>query len=174
MRVAFGHRRRAGKDTSCDYLIRRYGGIKMAFATPLYKILEYSQQVCGFAPGKHRKFLQFVGTEWARGQNENVWIDLLLSKLPEHGCGAIAEGGNVFVCDLRFKNEFAELKRCGFTCVKINRNVGSEVDDHQSDHDLDDCEWDAVLQNNGTVENLYQQLEDLVCGLTPEPERNES
>jgi hypothetical protein len=141
----------------------------MAFATPLYKILEYSQQVCGFAPSKHRKFLQFVGTEWARGQNENVWIDLLLSTLPTEG--------NVFICDLRFKNEFAELKRRGFTCVKINRDVESGVeDDHQSDHDLDDCEWDAILQNNGTVENLCQQLEDLVrnmCGLTPKPEPNE-
>jgi hypothetical protein len=36
IKLAFGFGR-AGKDTSCDYLIQKYDGVKLSFAEPLYQ-----------------------------------------------------------------------------------------------------------------------------------------
>jgi len=123
VKIAFGYKRRVGKDTSCDYLVQKYGGVKLSFAEPLYKILNFSQLICNFKETKDRKFLQFVGTEWARSINENVWVDLLIDKLKSR------PEVNIFVSDLRFKNEFWALKKHGFICVQVkNKEV-----DHYSD-----------------------------------------
>jgi hypothetical protein len=36
--IAFGHKSRVGKDLSADYLIEKYGGKKLSFASPIYEI----------------------------------------------------------------------------------------------------------------------------------------
>ena len=159
VKIAFGYKRRVGKDTSCDYLIKKYGGIKLSFAEPLYKILNYAQGVCHFSETKDRKFLQFIGTEWARTINANVWVDLLIEQLNT------TEDSNVYVADLRFKNEFEVLKQHGFVCVHIKNDVVVSSDgyiNHQSDLDLDNFDgWDCTIENIGPIENLYAQLDHL-------------
>jgi hypothetical protein len=158
VRIAFGYKRRVGKDSSCDYLIKKYGGIKLSFAEPLYKILNFAQEVCHFKKVKDRKFLQFVGTEWARSINDNVWTNLLLSQVEGQN------NQNIFVSDLRFKNEMKALKEHNFICIRIKANI-SEVDgyaNHQSDIDLDECnEWDYTIENFESLENLYRQLDHI-------------
>jgi len=57
MRIAFGYKARSGKDTSADYLARAYGGERLAFAQPLYDILQHAQRTCGFPDEKDRAFL---------------------------------------------------------------------------------------------------------------------
>jgi hypothetical protein len=156
VKIAFGYKRRVGKDTSCDYLIGKYGGIKLSFAEPLYQILYFAQDICGFEHSKDRKFLQFVGTEWARTINSDVWAELLVKKVVElehvnslpgnlPGKGKplwsdepYPEGvwsptarervKNMFVSDLRFENEFKILKKLGFICVKIENKNLDDVD----------------------------------------------
>jgi hypothetical protein len=161
VKIAFGYKRRVGKDTSCDYLIRKYDGIKLSFAEPLYRILYFAQDICGFEHSKDRKFLQFVGTEWARTINNDIWAELLVKKvveLEEHV-------KNMFVSDLRFENEFKILKKLGFICVKIENKNLNDVDgylNHQSDKDLDNFNgWDYTIDNFGDLNNLYDQLDHL-------------
>lgn len=178
VKIAFGYKRRVGKDTSCDYLIRKYGGIKLSFAEPLYRILYFAQDICGFEHSKDRKFLQFVGTEWARTINSDIWAELLVKKvvelehvnslpgnLPGKGKSLWSEEPNMFVSDLRFENEFKILKKLGFICVKIENKNLDDVDgylNHQSDKDLDNFNgWDYTIDNFGDLNNLYDQLDHL-------------
>jgi Deoxynucleotide monophosphate kinase len=166
VKIAFGYDRRVGKDTSCDYLLSNYGGVKLSFATPLYDILSYAQKKCGFPLGKDRKFLQFIGTEWARSTNENVWVNILKTKVLEN------THQNIFVSDLRFQNEFKVLKTLGFTCVRIvgdKRQIelfDAGYANHQSDNDLEGCvDWDWVVDNTGSLRELYTQLDRIVTNL---------
>lgn len=160
VKIAFGYKRRVGKDTSCDYLIRKYGGIKLSFAEPLYRILYFAQDICGLEHSKDRKFLQFVGTEWARTINSTIWAELLVKKVVE-----LEHVKNMFVSDLRFENEFKILKKLGFICVKIENKNLDDVDgylNHQSDKDLDNFNgWDYTIDNFGDLNNLYDQLDHL-------------
>jgi len=159
VKIAFGYKRRIGKDTSCDYLVQKYGGVKLSFAEPLYKILYFAQDICGFEQTKDRKFLQFIGTDWARTINNNVWAELLVEKVKEK------KDDNIYVSDLRFKNEFNLLKEQGFVCVKIDHkdlDIEDGYLDHQSDKDLDNFDgWDYTIQNFGSLDNLYDQLDHL-------------
>lgn len=162
MKIAFGYKMGAGKDTAVDYLITKYGGKRISFATPIYDIQHYAQQRCGFKLEKDRQFLQYVGTDWARNKELNVWVRLAIEATPKEG--------NVFLSDLRFPNEFEALKKEGWKCVKIVRKhqekrKGSGSHSHSSEIALDsvpDDEWDVVLHNNGTIEDLYAKLDNMV------------
>jgi hypothetical protein len=165
MKIAFGYKMGSGKDTAVSYLIERFGGRQLSFAKPIYDILCYAQRRCGINPEKDRRFLQLVGTEWGRKGNPNIWINLLLleaSTLIEENC-------NVYISDLRFLNELKALKENGWFCVKIKREhdetrAGSGEKEHESETELDkasDSEWDYVIENNDTLEKLYQELEEV-------------
>jgi hypothetical protein len=61
-RFGFGFEARVGKDTAVEYLIKKHGGVRISFASPIYDILEYAQNVCGFEKVKDREFLQQIRT----------------------------------------------------------------------------------------------------------------
>ena len=161
MRIAFGHKQRSGKDTCVDYLIKRYGGVKISFSEPLYEILHYAQRVCEFEEEKDRWFLQTIGTDWARNKNPDVWVNLALKKVQN-----LAEGVNVYNSDIRFKNELIAMRREGFVCIKINRDVERKMSGHISECDLDGVEvWDYIIENDGTIDDLYKKVDDIIFNL---------
>jgi hypothetical protein len=162
MKIAFGYKMGSGKDTSVEYMIGKFGGQKISFADPIYSIMTYAQKTCGFANEKDRKFLQWIGTEWGREKNSNIWIDIAL--------GRSSTNENCFISDLRFQNEFDALKENGWTCVKLKREydnisiAGTGIITHISENELDnidDFKWDYIIENNGTFNDLYKKLDKL-------------
>ena len=163
MKIAFGYKMGSGKDICVKYLINRYGGAKIRFAEPLYDILRYVQKRCNLEFKKDRQFLQLIGTEWGRKIDPDIWVNLALKSQPKEG--------NVFCADVRFKNEFEALKRDGFVLIKLVRNtinenrVGTGNSTHVSENDLDNYEdekWDYVIDNNGSLDELYNKLDEIV------------
>ena len=163
MKIGFAGKMGAGKDISVKYLIKKYNGTKIAFSDPLYNILNYSQNICGFKNEKDRKFLQFIGTEWAREKDPDIWIKLALNNSPLTG--------NVYCSDIRFKNELNALKDNNWIIIKIIRNkfdnkrIGSGNKDHISENDIENIDinlFDYILYNNDSFSNLYSQLDEIV------------
>lgn len=165
MRIAFGCQARVGKDTAVKYLMTRYPqSIKISFADPLYDILNYAQKICGFTREKDRKFLQWIGTDWAREKDQEVWL-----KAVERKINKIPNDTAVFISDLRFPNEFDLCKKLGFRMVLLRRNdrvvkdfAATSEAKHKSELCLierpPEC-WDYIIDNNGSLENLYSQLD---------------
>lgn len=173
MKIAFGYKARSGKDTAVDYMIRTYGGTRVSFATPLYDILAYAQSRCGFSQAKDRQFLQYIGTDWARKQDPDVWVRLALESIRKitwdnEFFGLSAK--HIYVSDLRFTNEFNALKKDGFICVKVVRNVDrGDIPEHPSETELDsipDKDWDIILYNNSSIDDYYQALSLIGQGQT--------
>lgn len=164
LKIAFGGVMGSGKDTCVDYLCTKYPEhTRISFAGALYDILSYAQEKCGFEKNKDRKFLQFIGTEWARNINENVWVDIVLGK-DIKGVGLLS--------DIRFPNEFNALKNNGWICIKVTRDnidknrVGNGDNTHSSElsiNDIKDEEWDFIINNNSTLEDLYKILDKILC-----------
>ena len=163
MKIALSGSISSGKDTSVNYLIKKYGGVKISFSDSIYDILYYAQNVCGFKKEKDRKFLQWIGTEWAREKNPSIWIELTLKNYPKNE--------NVYCSDLRFKNEFKALKEDGWICIKLNRyvkndkRIGTGDIKHISETDLDSLdvdEWDYIIDNDGSLLNLYDKIEKII------------
>ena len=201
MKIAFGYKAGSGKDTAADHLIRNFGGTKLSHAQPLYDILHFAQGTAGFALGKDRGFLQSTG-DWARAKNPNVWTDHLWRRVEaiqsryERAMGSYRRGDfprgvaipspNVYVTDVRFRNEFDALKAQGFTMVKLIRPTSADDLDgipsrfdvanqksHSSETELDseDVRWDFVIVNGGSLEEFYEKLDRAV--LPPSSFRDE-
>jgi hypothetical protein len=167
IKIAFGGTMGSGKDTCVDYLASKFPNYtRLSFAQPIYDILEYAQTKCGFPKHKDRKFLQFIGTDWARNIDDNVWINIVLN----------TEIKNVgLLSDVRFFNEFQALKDNGWICIKINRHnydkterSGSGNILHSSELELqniNDNEWHYIIDNNSTLNELYQKLDNIILQL---------
>jgi len=165
-KFAFGFQKRTGKTTSVDYLKSKYGGVEISFAEPLYNILNYAQKICGFKEEKDRKFLQWIGTDWGREKEKSVWLRLANEKIRDN------TSENMYVSDVRFKNEFHMLKKQGFKMIRLVRkqrestNIES-IEKHKSEIDLldlPDNDWDYIIYNDGTMEELYTILDKIYKG----------
>ncbi len=164
MKIAFGYKISSGKDTACEYLIKKYTGYNVKFSKYLYEILNHTQITCNFPLQKDREFLQFIGT-WARNKDRNVWINLTLQDISK-------KDGNFFCSDVRFINEFTTLKKEGWIMIKIIRNIerlDNEVNKHESEIELDkidDISWDYIIENNSNIEDFYSKIDVIVENLT--------
>ena len=160
--LAFGCEARVGKDTAVDYLIGKKGGVKKSFAAPLYDIQHYTHTRLGLKIKKDREFLQLIG-DWGRKQNEHIFINVLLQEIDSD---SFSKTENVYVSDVRYPNEFFVLKNRGFTMVRLTRDnrfvsADTNVTSHSSENSLQDYPWDIIMSNNGSLVDLYAQLDQL-------------
>ena len=163
LRLAFGCQARVGKGESVKYLVDKYGGIELSFAEPVYKILCFAQETCQFEPEKDRKFLQWIGTDWGRNQDSEVWVKCLIRRVEY-----ISPEENIFVSDVRYPNEKKALEDRGFTLIRLIRKTKSVVGDDCSKHSSetaltgDDIKWSYLIENDGLLSDLYPKLDGIV------------
>tara|TARA_B100001939_G_C16847882_1_gene576047 strand:+ start:369 stop:998 length:630 start_codon:yes stop_codon:yes gene_type:complete len=129
-----------------------------------------------------RWVLQYVGTEVIR-QNfaDDMWIASLENRLRQRT-------DNVVITDVRFVNEIKMLKSLGAQCVEVKRgqqpdyyeiarlaNAGDvnaqqklvDMNVHKSETNWIGSEFDHVLDNNGSFDDLYANI-DSALGLQVE------
>lgn len=124
-----------------------------------------------------RWVLQYWGTEVCRhGFHDDIWIASLENKLRN-------SADNVVISDCRFPNEIDAIRRAGGTVIRVVRGPEPEwygiaekagqgiewatqslsaVGVHASETAWIGTEFDAVLDNNGSMDQLYRQVNDLV------------
>jgi len=170
LKIGFGYKARSGKDTSAEYLQKLHGGKIFKFAQPLYEIMDSVHKISKIDSFKDTKLLTWIGTEWGRSINENIWVDNCLARIHEaekQGCYMSGEPfvNNFFITDVRFPNEAQTLKENGFFLVKVDRDNRPQEEraSHASENALNDYkDWDFVIDNNSTLEDLYEKLHTLV------------
>ena len=94
-----------------------------------------------------REFLQRVGTEGIRnGVHEDAWVNALFSDYYNQD--------QWIITDCRFPNEANAIKDRGGKIVRIVRPGVSAVNAHPSETALDEWDFDHVIHNDGTLEEL--------------------
>jgi hypothetical protein len=126
-----------------------------------------------------RWVLQYWGTEVCRKAfHDDIWIASLENKLRN-------SKDHVVISDCRFPNEISSIKNAGGQIVWVQRgalpewydvavdaNRGSNVainelkmrKIHASETAWVGTEFDAIIDNNSTIDDLYQQAQTLVIG----------
>lgn len=153
----------AGKDCFADYLVEKYGFIKLSFAQPIYNIAE---DIFGMKT-KDRKLLQAIG-QGMREINPNVWLDYAFARANK----IIKWGGQVVIPDGRHINEYERAKAEGFTPIKITceRDIAigrAILRDGHCDINLLDNEAESNLRNvrmmeisnNNSLEDFYKKID---------------
>lgn len=174
MIIGFGCSARVGKSTACDYLVKFYGFTSLAFADPLKEAVKIiyglsEEQVNGrlknivdeFWNETPRQILQRVGTDSIRkGHRGDVWVKSMerrLLKNPEN---------NWAISDIRFPDEANMIKYLGGYVIKINGTFSEKQEIISSNHESEIAmksyeEWNAVIDNNGSLKDFYKKLDNL-------------
>lgn len=102
-----------------------------------------------------RKLLQELGTDVCRQIHPSAWINALFVDYTSK------KHDKWVISDVRFPDEVQAIKDRGGIVIKVNRDVGD--DQHQSEKALDGyTDWDYVIDNNGTIEGLIDQVETML------------
>jgi hypothetical protein len=123
-----------------------------------------------------RWILQYWGTEVCRtGFHDDMWIASLENKLR-------TSGDNIVISDCRFPNEISAIKAAGGMVIRVVRGQDPEwydlavesnkggfnhmktayPDVHVSETAWVGTRFDVVVDNNGSIEDLYNQVKNLV------------
>jgi len=170
LRIAFGYKARSGKDTAAEYLQAQYGGEIFKFAQPIYDIMQAAHKIAGIDSFKDTKFLTWIGTDWGRSINKDLWVNNCIDRInaaQKRGCYMSGEPfvDNFFVTDMRFPNEAQALKNNGFLLVRIDRDDRPSENraSHESENAMNDfTDWDVVVDNNGNIQEFYNQIQNLI------------
>lgn len=106
---------------------------------------------------KDGTLLQFWGTEFRRKCfSWDYWVDIVRAEIEAH------PEDDYIIPDTRFKNEAKMVKEMGGFVWKIIR-VGYQASDrdpnHTSEVDLDEWDFDAVILNEGSIQELCEKVE---------------
>ena len=174
----------SGKDTLGKFFIERYKYKHITFAQPLKEMIQnvfsitkeqlnepiLKEEKDEYWQVSPRQMMQFIGTELFRDQmknlipniEEDVWIKILERKIMkdvEENKGKDNENKYV-ITDVRFKNEINFIRKNNGIIIKMYRNVDNKIDEHKSENEVEEMDYDYLVENNGTIEELYDNVKD--------------
>lgn len=157
----------SGKDTVGDYISSKYDCRKMSFAARVKSLcsivfdlpIKYFYDV-KLKDTKHMKYLktprelmQKFATDFIRDNiDEDFWVKKLENDIE----------GDSIICDVRFKNEIDMIRRHQGIIISIEKD-GVREDDHISEIVPD--EYDFLITNNGTLEELYEKIDEIIYSM---------
>lgn len=181
--ISFSGALRSGKDAAADYLVGHFDFVKMGMSDVLNDVmmvlnpwtdLDYERprryaevvQIYGYTEAKKdpevRRLLQVLGTEIGRNMlGENIWVDSMANRIRT----ALGEGEDVVVTGVRFPNELQMIRSLGGKPVWINRpseQAAPEHAAHASERSLDATHFAIQINNIGTLEDLYEDVENML------------
>jgi dephospho-CoA kinase len=161
---------RAGKDTVAKILVEEYGYSRIAFGdiirSAVYRLnplvtydgmrLAHLVDLEGWEIAKEvpevRRLMQVMGTEVGRELiDPQIWVELTLSNQKPND--------KIVIPDVRFQNEAEEIKYRGGQVWRVSRiDKDSPINSHRSESDMDDWRFDQYISNNGTIEELQEEV----------------
>jgi len=163
--LGFSGHKQTGKDTICKFICdecswithKSFGeNLKIVAAALLdcdYRDFESEQfknsesfiKKSGGEYYTNREILQLLGTDVCRMISPTIWIDTLFHDF---------DSDYWVISDVRFPNEAQAIKDRGGKLIRVERNT-KLTDIHLSETALDDFkDWDFVIDNNGTLDEL--------------------
>ncbi len=111
-------------------------------------------------PVTPRWVLQYFGTEVMRGNMyDGIWVDSCLGRY---------KGENTVISDTRFVNEIKKIRAKNGKIILVKRGelpTQKEMQEqgaHKSEWDWIGSEFDYIIDNDGTLEDLYKKVDDLI------------
>lgn len=165
-----------------------FTGIKyMAFADPIKEMIHIAYPEIPrkwlYGPSKYRseiipgafykdqpltvrQLLINLGNDFGRTNKPDIWLRNFDNRLNKQ---IKKKTGIIIVTDCRFRNEFDHLKNLGFYQIRLLRITDIKINDvSETNQDgIYDAEFDYVLNNNGTLNNLRDEVKNIILQLKP-------
>lgn len=172
----------SGKDTVAEYLVENLPkAVKRSFADALKEI---GMNVFGFSMEQMydqkekevvdpfwgvsgRKWCQDFGTILRECYDVNVWVRIM----EKYVCNHQNDCSVLIIPDVRYDNEADFILQHEGIVLKVNRNPDSTVDEvirtHTSENGIAFSKISLAIDNNGTFDDLYKQLDKLIKEFQP-------
>lgn len=168
----------SGKTTVAKYMVEKYDYIRLSFASPLKAMMTTLLEASGYSDSEadeyvygsrkedvipifgrtSREMMQTLGTEWGRNAvSPDIWMKVTERKMVE----LLDAGKRVIIDDMRFHNEFEMVCRHGGHTIKVFRRTVDQIPVHSSEGALTHQQFDSILTNGGTIENLLEKVAGL-------------
>jgi hypothetical protein len=166
----------SGKDTIAAYFVQKHGHsnkkISSQLKAALKVLFEFTDDQLETAAketvderydASPRALLQFFGTEVMQykiqevmpGAGRKFWIKRFIAENLKQ------KKDKIVVSDLRFVHEYEELAKYKPLIIRVERDGGRAKDNHPSETEYLDVPADIVIKNNGTIEELWAELDHL-------------
>jgi len=184
--VLLGHKARSGKDTLAEMLVTNDKFIRVGFADAIkdycMQLFDLSvKQVYGdlkevpderYEKSSHPVFKEFYtpreilqkAAQDLKEIDENIWVRMACKKIDKFVDPKVR---GVVIPDFRFPIEYQMVKNhCikkgyNFSAYRIDRENKQSISgsQHISETALDNfSQWDGIIKNNGTFEELYNNF----------------
>lgn len=101
-----------------------------------------------------REFMQKLGTDVIRNNfNQHTWLYSLFLQYNDNS--------NWIITDVRFKNEFDIIKQNNGIVIRIENENLKQNDEHISENDLDDYNFDYIIKNDKTIKEFKNIIENI-------------
>lgn len=174
MLIAFGHRRRAGKDTACNFCVthtrattKRQLIVKAAFADKMKAMChdlyawaglregsyydeypEFKEQIIPALGKSPRQIYIEFGTSVGRSIFADTWLEFVLHLKADYK----------FVSDLRFPNEGHAILQAGGQVWRIDNPRVAMHDDVADSAMVDFKDWTGVIVNDGDLHTFHARI----------------
>jgi hypothetical protein len=183
--VGVSGKKRHGKNSASESLVRELGATEVAFGGPLKRAVYALNPILwswrwlarallgkpmrlaelvdavGWEQAKEvpevRRLLQKMSTEVGRDiLGQDTWVRAAMTE-------AASIDGPVVITDVRHHNEVAAIRAARGILLRVERPSVASTDTHPSETQLDDYDgFDAVLVNDGTIADLQARALEAV------------
>ena len=114
-----------------------------------------------------RQALQRTGVAARETFGEDFWVDQVADHIEATPGSFIRGAVNWVIPDVRFPNEarYIQSWRQAGAVIRVNREGVAAVNGHVSEHALDGWEFDGLVENNGSLDDLRSEVATLLGSL---------
>ena len=164
--IIFSGKQYSGKDTAAKILLDLLPYYRRCAMGDIIKLTYGKEKDLTYEEieknkAQYRQDLINLGN-WGRAQSPDYWLEKI-----------IEQDGNIVVTDVRVPHEYEVFKNAGAVTIRVeaSRETRSARGELIGENDiteigLDDVkDWDYIIDNNSTYENLVGQVEKIVKDL---------
>lgn len=172
MIIGVAGKKRSGKDTFYSLLkedLSAYYNVKKyAFADSVkeYACAYFNIDIREIKKEENRYLLQGIGQMFREEIDENYWINQVMSKINKSRKSNRNELS--VITDVRYRNEAdAIINQENGMLIKIVNPNNTLIDFHISENDLNEYEFDYVIENKGSIENYRNEISSWIKSQLP-------
>ncbi len=161
--IIFSGKQYSGKDTAAKIMLEKMPEFRRCAMGDIIKLTYGKEKGLTYEEieknkPKYRQDLINLGN-WGRAQDPDYWLKKI-----------IEQDGNIIVTDVRVPHEYETFKKAGAIAIRVeasreNRLKRGELvgETDITETGLDNIkDWDFVIDNNSSYENLQQQVEKII------------
>ena len=161
--IIFSGKQYSGKDTAAKIMLEQLTNYRRCAMGDIIKLtygkekgLTYEEIEANKA--QYRADLIALGN-WGRAQDPDYWLKKILE-----------QNGNIIVTDVRVPHEYEIFKNAGAIAIRVEASRETRLsrgelvgEDDITEVGLDNIEnWDYIVDNNSTYENLHNQVMQII------------